>query len=199
MLKVGTVGVGMVCEALLCFRPENENVVLMGVPTDPSELLGLDIDKVLFFRLTEDLFFRILVPELEGFPGNLEVPGDGGTSVLSFDINCVKAGVAGGTVKAVSAGLGMGGIGEGAVSPEVCDVWEAGIPGILKTESGMLSLSFRVAPTDFGMGGISGIESLSDIEGCWVSGDAGTGGRDVSIFSCFAFWPESLLLRTPGP
>ena len=198
MLKVGTVGVGMVC-ALLCFRPENENVVLRGVPTDPSEPSGLDIDKALFFRLIEDLFFRIPVPKLEGFPGNLEALGDDGTSVPSFDANCVKAGVAGEIVKAVSAGLGTSGIGEGAVSPEVCDAWEAGISGILKTGSGMLSLPFRSAPAGFGMGGISGIESLSDIEGCWVSGGTGTGGRDVSIFNCFAFWPESLLLRTPGP
>ena len=99
-LNVGTLGVG-VGTAVLCFRPPvNENVVLKGVPIEASEPSGLDIDSVRCFRLSEDLFFRIPIAEL--FP----VFGEPGANEMSFDIALLSAGVAGDTVKVVSAGLG---------------------------------------------------------------------------------------------
>lgn len=80
-LNVGTLGVGTVCAALLCFRAVKEKVVLRGVPIDPSEPSGLDMDNVRCFKLSEDLFF--LIPAPGGFPGCL---GDDGTRVLSLEI-----------------------------------------------------------------------------------------------------------------
>jgi hypothetical protein len=106
-----------------------EKVVLRGVPTDTSEPSGLDMDSVRAFRLNEDLFF--LIPAAGGLPAYF---GEEGTRVLSFDIICVNAGVAGDTVNVVSAELGTGGTGDGAERPEGCDT-DAGNPGTLNVES----------------------------------------------------------------
>lgn len=79
-LKVGTLGVGSGNPALLGFRPVSEKVVLRGVPTEPSEPSGLDIDKLRAFRLRDDLFFLIPIAEF------LPVFGELGTRPDSFDM-----------------------------------------------------------------------------------------------------------------
>lgn len=91
------------------FRPANEKEALRGVPTEPSEPSGLEMDRLRCFRLRDDLFFLIPVAEF------LPVLGEEGASVVSLDMAWLRAGVAGETVKAVSAGLGITGSGEGAL------------------------------------------------------------------------------------
>lgn len=98
-LNVGTLGVGIARLTLLGFLPVMEKVVLSGVPMDASEPSGLDIDKLRCFRLREDLFF--LIPIAEVFP----VFGEPGTRPASLETAWPRAGVAGETVAAVSAGL----------------------------------------------------------------------------------------------
>jgi len=99
------------------------------VPIEPSDPSGLDTDNVrLFLRLNDDLFF--LSPVTEGaLVENLEAVGEAGARVLSFDNDCVSAGVAGEIVTVVSAGLARDEI--AVVCELACDG-----PDILDTASG---------------------------------------------------------------
>lgn len=110
-LNVGTLGVGATAVFVVVpgFRPVKENVVLRGVPRETSEPSGLEMDRVRCFRLRDDLFF--LIPATGPFP----FLGEPGTRLVSFDMAWLRAGVAGETVKVVSAGLGTGGRGDGIV------------------------------------------------------------------------------------
>jgi len=113
-LNVGTLGVGAtaVFVAVPGFRPVKENVVLRGVPRETSEPSGLEIDRVRCFKLRDDLFF--LIPEAGPFP----FLGEPGTRDVSLDKALLRAGVAGvagETVKVVSAGLGTEGCDDGIV------------------------------------------------------------------------------------
>ena len=88
-LKEGRLGVGSgAMLATLGLRPVMENVVLSGVPSEASEPSGLDMDSVLCFRLSDDLFFRM--PRADGFD-----MGEPGTSPDSFEMAWFKAGVTG--------------------------------------------------------------------------------------------------------
>jgi hypothetical protein len=79
-LNVGTLGVTIGSSvALLCLRPVMENVWLRGVPIDPSEPSGLDIDRVRCFKLRDDLFFLMPIAEV------LPFLGDPGTRPVSMD------------------------------------------------------------------------------------------------------------------
>jgi hypothetical protein len=79
-LKEGRLGVGSgAMLATLGLRPVMENVVLSGVPSEASEPSGLDMDSVLCFRLSDDLFFRM--PRADGFD-----MGEPGTSPDSFEM-----------------------------------------------------------------------------------------------------------------
>ena len=112
-LNVGTIGVGAGADVLPCFLvPVNEKVVLRGVPIEPSEPSGLDIDNARCFRLRDDLFFRRLIG------GPLIVFGELGGCARSFVRGWLRAGVAGETVNVVSAGLGIGGCGKGTLRPD---------------------------------------------------------------------------------
>jgi hypothetical protein len=166
----------------------NENVVLRGVPIEPSDPSGLEIDSVRCFRLSEDLFF--LIPAAGPFP----FFGDPGTRVVSFDMAWLRAGVAGDTVNVVSAGLGMGGCGGGAVRPVG---WcTCGNAGTLNVASVAVCVPPNVAVADLGSGGMSERDSFSGTGGFSVCGAGGTVGSDVSIFNVLAFWPDNLLFRT---
>jgi hypothetical protein len=174
---------------LLCFlTPVKEKVVLRGVPMEPSEPSGLDIDRVRCFRLRDDLFFRILNV------GGLLVFGELGTRVVSFDMALLTAGVAGETVKVVSAGLGIGPCGSGALRLD--DWWICCNDGTLNSVSvpGCVLLNVAVAAV-LGNGGTSARDSLSVATGCSVCGPDGIAERDVSIFSVRAF-PDNRLFRT---
>jgi hypothetical protein len=186
MLNVGTLGVDVGSGAVV-FRPANENEALRGVPTDPSDPSGLETERLRCFRLRDDLFF--LMPTA----GPLPVFGEPGASVVSLDIALLRAGVAGETVKVVSAGLGTAGSGEGALRPGC--TWAVGKGGTLKVGSMAFVLLPNVtAAADLGSGGISGCASFLGTIALSVCGAAGTGGSDVSILRCLGFCPESLRL-----
>ena len=110
-MNVGILGVGVGKGAILGFRPPKLKVALMGVATEPSEPSGLETERFRCFKLSEDLFFLIPIG------GPLPVFGDTGAKLASLDMALPGAGVAGETVKVVSAGLGIRAWGEGAISP----------------------------------------------------------------------------------
>ena len=148
-------------------RPVNVlKVVLSGVPTEPSDPSGLEIDICRFLRLIEDLFFFSggWIPPL---PGNIDRPGS--TAVPSLE-SIWFSDVAGDMDGMLSAGL----------TPADC----AEATRRLDCEAGALG-TLKAAAAVFG---ISGVSSTLSIYGC-VNGAVSLGGRftEVSIFSCLAF------------
>ena len=95
---VGNAGATSVVAEFAAPRLSSERFRLIGVLTDTSDPSGLDRESALFFKLTEDLFFRS--------PPNLPICllGEGGTSSAST-LNGKAATVLGDADTVVSAGL----------------------------------------------------------------------------------------------
>ena len=104
---VGVGSAGMVVVGPLRCCPVTAKVLLSGVLGEISEMSGVETDRLRFFRLDEEKFFRRFPGPVATFlrsrAGEL---GTGGTlSSLSYEVTFVRAGVTGDSLGTVSAGL----------------------------------------------------------------------------------------------
>ncbi len=198
-MKLGPIGVGRLGTAtdgpLRCFVPDGAPVV--GAFDEDSNVSVPGAESI-FLRLEEEKFF-LNVPEL--VVGLVKRPGESGIettlSSLSADVTLVSAGVEGMMLGIMSAALDPGnGDNSLVVSAPVVKL-------ALKARLGNVSCESVVADADFGGSVKACVGAIGEgMDDGWVLGpaeiDADSILLSVSIFNCFASFPDSLRSRTPG-
>jgi hypothetical protein len=194
--KLGNPGVGGIpvfvyARFFLLLFDKVVKLVLSGVPNDTSDPSGLEIDILRVLRLIDDLFFfstfGLSLAAFMSGPGDLSPfkpsSGAGVVGVGKASLADGLPGTFGGDVCVTNVGGGSRGVVNGA--------------GI----GGWKTLSGRSCVSDFAVSGFPlSISSTLIVVGGAVGGGCGSfafGGIEVSILSCFEFWPDIRLLRTP--